>query len=262
MKEPRERRDTTTMTTTADTFPSPFRGQRVLVVGATSGIGHGIALAFAHAGAQVTATGATEAEVAAAQAQDDHPGIAFEPLDVRNDASVASRFGALNRLDVLVNCAGIIQRGQEHDPAVFARVVDINLNGSMRTCAAARDLLKGSGGCIVNTASMLSFFGGGLVPGYSASKGGVAQLTKSLAIAYAADGIRVNAVAPGWIATPLTQALQDDAARSAPILARTPMGRWGTPQDVAGPVLFLANKAQAGFVTGVVLPVDGGYLIT
>ena len=90
---------------------------------------------------------------------------------------------------------------------------------------------------------MLSFFGGGLVPGYSASKGGVAQLTKSLAIAYAADGIRVNAVAPGWIATPLTQALQDDPARSAPILARTPMGRWGTPEDVAGPVLFLASPA-------------------
>ena len=123
-----------------------------------------------------------------------------------------------------------------------------------------RPLLAARRGCIVNTAAMLSFFGGGLVPGYSASKGGVAQLTKSLAIAYAADGIRVNAVAPGWIATPLTQALQDDPARASPILARTPMGRWGTPEDVAGPVLFLASAA-AGFVTGVVLPVDGGYLI-
>ena len=105
------------------------------------------------------------------------------------------------------------------------------------------------------------WIGGGLVPGYSASKGGVAQLTKSLAIAYAADGIRVNAVAPGWIATNLTQGLQDDAARSTQILARTPLGRWGTPDDITGPVLFLASP-QACFVTGVVLPVDGGYLIT
>ena len=108
---------------------------------------------------------------------------------------------------------------------------------------------------------MLSFFGGGLVPGYSASKGGIAQLTKSLAIAYAPDGIRVNAVAPGWIATQLTQALQDDRTRSEAILSRTPLGRWGEPADVAGPVLFLASDA-ARFVTGVVLPVDGGYLIT
>jgi NAD(P)-dependent dehydrogenase (short-subunit alcohol dehydrogenase family) len=127
-------------------------------------------------------------------------------------------------------------------------------------CAAARAGLKARQGCIVNTASMLSFFGSGLTPGYSASKGGVAQLTKSLAIAYAADGIRVNAVAPGWIATPLTQALQDDPARSAQIVGRTPMGRWGQPEDVADPVLFLASPA-ARFITGVVLPVDGGYLI-
>ena len=165
------------------------------------------------------------------------------------------------RIHVLINCAGMIRRHEEHDPAVFAQVLDVNLNGTMRTCAAARPKLAATQGCIINTASMLSFFGGGLVPGYSASKGGVAQLTKSLAIAYAADGIRVNAVAPGWVATPLTQALQDDPARSAPILARTPLGRWGTPEDITGPVLFLASPA-ARFVTGVVLPVDGGYLIT
>ena len=108
---------------------------------------------------------------------------------------------------------------------------------------------------------MLTFFGGGIVPGYSASKGGIGQLTKSLAIAYAVDGIRVNAVAPGWIATALTDALQKDAARSEPILARTPLKRWGTPEDVAGPVVFLASDA-ARFITGVILPVDGGYLIT
>lgn len=237
----------------------PFTGRRVLVVGGSSGIGAGIAAAFAARGAQVTATGATEAEVTAARERGD--GVAVERLDVRDDDAVRAFVGGFEQLDVLVNCAGIIRRGEEHDPAVFARVLDINLNGTMRCCAAARPLLAKAGGCIVNTASMLSFFGGGLVPGYSASKGGVAQLTKSLAIAYAADGIRVNAVAPGWIATPLTQALQDDPQRAAPILARTPLGRWGTPADVAGPVLFLAGP-DAAFVTGAVLPVDGGYLIS
>lgn len=238
-----------------------FQDRQVLVVGGTSGIGVGIAAAFLARGAQVRVTGATATEVDAAARDPALAGAQVQALDVRDGDAVAGFIGALDRLDVLVNCAGIIRRGQEHDPAVFAQVLDINLNGSMRTASAARPLLAQSKGCIVNTASMLSFFGGGLVPGYSASKGGIAQLTKSLAIAYAADGIRVNAIAPGWIATPLTQALQDDPARAAPILARTPLGRWGTPADVAGPVLFLASEL-AQFVTGAVLPVDGGYLVS
>jgi NAD(P)-dependent dehydrogenase (short-subunit alcohol dehydrogenase family) len=237
-----------------------FSNRQVFITGGTSGIGAAIARAFAATGASVTATGLTHDEVEAARALPANQHIAFHVLDVQQAEHVRAHLGEYKALDVLVNCAGVIRRGDEHDPEVFAQTVDINLNGTMRACAAAREGLKARQGCIVNTASMLSFFGGGLTPGYSASKGGVAQLTKSLAIAYAADGIRVNAVAPGWIATPLTQALQDDAARSTQIVGRTPMGRWGQPEDVADPVLFLASPA-ARFITGVVLPVDGGYLI-
>ena len=182
--------------------------RRVLVSGGTSGIGAGIARAFAALGDEVIVTGATDAEVQRARAE--LPVQAAQQLDVRDEAQVQRVVDGVGELDVLVNCAGVIRRGAEHDPKVFADTVDINLNGSMRLCTAARPALKARAGCIINTASMLSFFGGGLVPGYSASKGAVAQLTKSLAIAYAPDRIRVNAVAPGWIATPLTQALQDE----------------------------------------------------
>jgi len=241
--------------------PLPFQDRHVLVAGGTSGIGAGIAHAFLQAGAQVTLTGATDPEVQRARSDPLLAAAQVQVLDVRQLDAVQACVAQFQQLDVLVNCAGVIRRGQEHDPEVFAQVIDINLQGTMRLCTAARSLLAQSKGCIVNTASMLSFFGGGLVPAYSASKGAVAQLTKSLAIAYAADGIRVNAIAPGWIATPLTQALQDDTDRSAVILGRTPMARWGTPADVAGPVLFLASPAAA-FITGVILPVDGGYLIT
>ncbi|MFZ9007548.1 MAG: SDR family NAD(P)-dependent oxidoreductase [bacterium] len=235
--------------------------RKVLVTGGSSGIGAAIAQVFASNGDLVVATGATKEEVERAQVQSESTAISFQELDVRDGIAVQACIDEIDSLDVLVNCAGVIRRNAEHEPEVFADVIDINLNGSMRVCTAAREKLKQRKGCIINTASMLSFFGGGLVPGYSASKGGIAQLTKSLAIAYAPDGIRVNAVAPGWIATQLTQALQDDRTRSEAILSRTPLGRWGEPADVAGPVLFLASDA-ARFVTGVVLPVDGGYLIT
>jgi NAD(P)-dependent dehydrogenase (short-subunit alcohol dehydrogenase family) len=237
-----------------------FAGRTALVCGGTSGIGAGVADALASCGADVTVTGATEAEADAARALPGFRCLDARRLDVRDAAAITTLAGELLRLDILVNCAGVIRRGAEHDPAVFAEVLDINLTGTMRLCATMRPLLAKSSGCIVNTASVLAYFGGGLVPGYSASKGGVAQLTKSLAIAYAADRIRVNAIAPGWVATPLTQALQDDPGRSAAILARTPLGRWGKPADIAGAVVFLCSPA-ASFITGAIMPVDGGYLV-
>ncbi len=245
----------------AGTFGAFLKGRTALVTGGTSGIGAAIGRGLAAAGAQVTVTGVSKAEVDAARSDAGFGAQLAEVLDVRDEGAVKSLIGRFNHLDVLVNCAGAIRRSAEHEPEVFEQVVDINLNGTMRCCAAARPLLKRSGGAIVNIASMLSFFGGGLVPGYSASKGGVSQLTKSLAIAYAPDTIRVNAVAPGWIATPLTQALQDDLSRSQPIIDRTPMKRWGRPDDIAGAVVFLCSPAAA-FITGTILPVDGGYLIS
>lgn len=232
--------------------------RQVLVTGGTSGIGWAIAEAFAREGCRVLVTGRTAAEAEQIPRQ---PAITARPLDVTQPEQVAAVVADLPALDVLVNAAGTIVRdSREHDPEVFARVIDVNLNGTMRVCAAARPLLAQSRGCVINIASMLSFFGSGLVPAYSASKGGITQLTKSLAIAWAAEGIRVNAIAPGWIETAMTAPLVADAARRDAIIGRTPLGRWGQPADVAGAALFLASPAAA-FITGVILPVDGGYSI-
>ena len=232
--------------------------QRVLITGGTSGIGRAIGDAFARHGCVVTVTGRTADEVHSCTTG---AGLEACQLDVTDLAEIAALVGRFDRLDVLVNAAGMILRqGQEFDPENFARVVDVNLTGTMRMCAAARDLLFASRGCVINIASMLSFFGSGYAPAYSASKGGVAQLTKSLAIAWAPQGVRVNAIAPGWIETALTAPLVAEAAKRDAITARTPLGRWGQPADVAGAALFLASPAAA-FITGVILPVDGGYSI-
>lgn len=234
-----------------------FRDHHVLVTGGTTGIGAAIARAFMADGARVTVTGISRKEADTAAAA--NPGLRAEVLDVRDGDAVKKLIATFPSLHHVVNCAGVIRRGEEHEPDVFADVLDINLTGTMRICAAARGRLKEARGTIVNTASVLSFLGGGLVPGYAASKGGITQLTKSLAIAYAPDGIRVNAVAPGWIETPLTEALRENATRNEAILARTPLGRWGKPEDIAGGVLYLSSPI-ASFVTGTVLAIDGGYL--
>jgi NAD(P)-dependent dehydrogenase (short-subunit alcohol dehydrogenase family) len=229
--------------------------RRVVVVGATSGIGAAVARRFAADGAEVVAAGLN-----AAQAPPELIALArVVELDVRDEGSLTDLFAWVGDVDVLVNAAGVIRRRAEFDPVVFAEVIGINLTATMRSCVAAKDGLARRHGCIVNVASMLSFLGGPLAPAYTASKGGIAALTRSLAVAWAPDGIRVNAVAPGWIATELTSALRADTVQAQRILDRTPMARWGDPSDITGPVAFLAGP-DAAFVTGVVLPVDGGYL--
>jgi NAD(P)-dependent dehydrogenase (short-subunit alcohol dehydrogenase family) len=223
----------------------------VLISGGTSGIGLALAEGFATANYQVMAIGLGELPA-------DNKCISFKQVDVRDMQQIKEIISQLPTIDLLINAAGILKRGAELEPDIFAQVIDVNLNGTMRCCNAAREKLALARGSIINIASMLSYFGGGLVPAYSASKGGVVQLTKSLAIAYAAEHIRVNAIAPGWIETPLTSDLRADPERNIDILKRTPMQRWGKTNELVGPALFLASDA-ASFITGSTLNVDGGY---
>ena len=235
------------------------RRPQVIITGGARGIGFGIATAMLNAGYDVTVTGLSDEEVDAVP-HDRH--LAAVKLDVTRPESIAEVLAHFDALAALVNCAGVIFRGgAEYDINTFQKVIDVNLTGTMRVCVAARPKLAAARGAIVNTASMLSFFGGPLVPAYTASKGGVMQLTKSLAAAWAPEAIRVNAIAPGWINTELTRDLIEDEARSGAILGRTPLKRWGEPADIGGAVVFLCSEA-ARFITGAILPIDGGYAAT
>ncbi|MFN8095026.1 MAG: 2-dehydro-3-deoxy-D-gluconate 5-dehydrogenase KduD [Vicinamibacteria bacterium] len=242
-------------------------GRVALVTGASRGLGAAIALGLAEAGADVAVHGNTRSpEETCARVRALGRRAAAVVGDMADPATpdrlVAEAEAALGPVDVLVNNAGTIRRG----PAVattdadWAAVVDVNLNGVFRACrAAGRGMVERGRGKIVNIASLLSFQGGITVPAYAAAKGGVAQLTKALANEWAPRGVNVNAIAPGYMRTDNTAALQADATRSRQILERIPAGRWGEPSDVVGAAVFLCAPAS-DYVQGHVLVVDGGWM--
>jgi 3-oxoacyl-[acyl-carrier protein] reductase len=240
-----------------------FAGTSVLVTGGTSGIGHAIAAAFASAGASVTVTG-TRAK--AADYDTDLSAFDFRQLQVRDRAAVDSLAAELDTLDVLVNNAGanFPDGGDEWDPDVFSAALDLNVEGAMRLSMRAKPALSRStmagGASVINLVSMTAFRSTTIVPGYSAAKSALLALTRNLAVHWAGDGIRVNAVAPGLIATPMTAPMESMPEILAEELAKGVMPRFGTPEEIAAVVLFLCCDASA-FTTGSVFAVDGGYLV-
>lgn len=236
-------------------------GSRVLIVGGSGGIGSAIARAFLDAGCEVIATGVDDAALASGElaAQGSHPRLVLRTLDVTDNGDVRRIAGTLDRLDVLVNCAGTLSRFKEFEVETFQRVLDVNLTGTFRVSTACRPMLAQSGGCIVNIASMNAFVALPFIPAYCASKGGVVMLTKSLALAWAEEGIRVNALAPGYVETAINAEGRKDRAHYERIASRIAQRRWAQPDDIAGSALFLASPA-ARYITGTVLAVDGGFL--
>lgn len=242
-------------------------GRLAVVTGARRGIGFAMAEALAQAGADIIGVSATlEASGSAIEQAVTSHGRRFEAIacdfaDVDAVAALGERL-AERPVDILVNNAGTIERAPaaEHPIELWDRVIQVNLSSQfVLSQAVGRTMLERGHGKIIFTASMLSFQGGVNVPGYTAAKSGVAGLTKALANEWAGRGVNVNAIAPGYIATDNTQALQDDPARSRAILDRIPAGRWGVGADLGGATVFLASAAS-DYVSGIVLPVDGGWL--
>jgi 2-deoxy-D-gluconate 3-dehydrogenase len=246
-------------------------GKTALVTGARRGIGAGMAVALAEAGADIIgASVSMEADGGEVGAKVRAAGRRFTGHAVNfADRAALKAFAAkmeAEPIDILVNNAGTIKRmpAAEHPEEWWDEVIETNLSAQfLLTQAVGRGMIArgkgGKGGKVIFTASLLTFQGGINVPGYAASKGGVGQLTMAFANEWAGKGIQVNAIAPGYIATDNTEALRNDPDRSASILDRIPAGRWGTPQDFAGPVVFLASRAS-DYVSGTILTVDGGWM--
>ncbi|MCH2662989.1 SDR family oxidoreductase [bacterium] len=243
-------------------------GKTALVTGCRRGIGRGLAQAVAEAGADVVGVSASlessgsdvEADVTSAGRA--FSGYACDFTDRDSLYAFVERVKVNHQIDILVNNAGTILRqpAAEHPDEYWDKVIEVNLNAQFILAREfGKDMLARGSGKIVFTASLLSFQGGITVPGYAASKGGIATLTMALSNEWAGQGVNVNAIAPGYIATDNTRALQDDATRTEQILARVPAGRWGSPDDLKGAVVFLCSDASS-FVNGVVLPVDGGWM--